>query len=337
MKKFLALFVAVLMLTPTFVGCKKTESGPRKVVLNEVTRSVFYAPLYCAVGLGYFEDEGIELEIVTGGGSDKSMTALIAGEAQFALMGPETGVYVVNEGNQNHPMVIGQLTKRDGSYLVGRESDPDFNWEKLRGKSVIGGRPGGMPYMTLNYVLKKHGLTPGVDVDVISNVQFNLMGGAFEGGTGDYVTLFEPTATLFERNGSGFIVANVGLESGEVPYTAFMTMPETIKKDPELVMSFLKAIYRAQLFVWSASDEEVARAMKASFPDADEETLKIVAKSYRDTDSWMKTPIMTEDAFTRLQDIMESNGELKARVTFKELVDNSFAEKAVKQLGSGKK
>ena len=334
MKKILALILTVLTAfsVVSLFGCTEKKSGPRKVVLNEVTRSVFYAPLYCAVGLGYFEDEGIELEIVTGGGSDKSMTALIAGDAQFALMGPETGVYVVNEGNNNHPMVIGQLTKRDGSYLVGRSSDPDFTWERLRGRSVIGGRPGGMPYMTLNYVLKKHGLTPGEDVEVISNVQFNLMGGAFEGGTGDYVTLFEPTATLFERNGSGFIVANVGLESGEVPYTTFMTMPETIKNDPELVMSFLRAIYRAQLFVQSASDAEVAEAMKTSFPDADLETLKIVAKSYRETDSWMKTPIMTEDAFTRLQDIMESNGELKARVDFRELIDNSFAEKAVSEL-----
>ena len=334
MKKILALILTVLTAfsVVSLFGCTEKKSGPRKVVLNEVTRSVFYAPLYCAVGLGYFEDEGIELEIVTGGGSDKSMTALIAGDAQFALMGPETGVYVVNEGNNNHPMVIGQLTKRDGSYLVGRSSDPDFTWEKLRGRSVIGGRPGGMPYMTLNYVLKKHGLTPGEDVEVISNVQFNLMGGAFEGGTGDYVTLFEPTATLFERNGSGFIVANVGLESGEVPYTTFMTMPETIKNDPERVMSFLRAIYRAQLFVQSASDAEVAEAMKTSFPDADLETLKIVAKSYRETDSWMKTPIMTEDAFTRLQDIMESNGELKARVDFRELIDNSFAEKAVSEL-----
>ncbi len=336
MKKYLALFIALVLCASALAGCAENGGGPRRVVLNEVTRSVFYAPLYCAAGLGYFADEGIELEIVTGGGSDKSMTALIAGDAQFALMGPETGVYVVNEGNKNHPIVIGQLTKRDGSYLVGRSADPDFSWEKLRGKSVIGGRPGGMPFMTLNYVLKNHGLIPGEDVEVISNVQFNLMGGAFEGGTGDYVTLFEPTATLFERNGSGYIVANVGLESGEVPYTAFMTMPETIKKEPELVKSFLRAISRAQAFVQSASDTEVARAMKAFFPDADEATLEIVAKSYRDTDSWMKTPVMTEDAFKRLQDIMETNGELKARVAFGELIDNSFAEKVVKELAAGK-
>ncbi len=333
MKKILALFIAVCCIVPFMFGCGGGKRELRKVTLNEVTRSVFYAPLYAAAGLGYFEEEGIELTIITGGGSDKSMTALISGDADFALMGPETGVYVVNEGNRNHPMVVGQLTKRDGSFLIGREKTDGFSWEDLRGKSVIGGRPGGMPFMTLNYVLKQHGLIPGEDVEVISNVQFNLMAGAFEGGTGDYVTLFEPTATLFERAGSGFILANIGLESGEVPYTAFMTMPQTIRNDPELVRSFVRAVYRGQLFVEKASDREIAEAMKDFFPDTDVETLELVAKSYRETDSWMKTPIMTEDAFTRLQDIMASNGELAKRVAFKELIDNSFAEEAVKELG----
>lgn len=330
MKKILAIILVLCILMPICIGCRHEETELRHIVLNEVTRSVFYAPLYAAVALGFFEDEGIELEIVTGGGSDKSMTALIAGEAEFALMGPETGVYVVNEGSKDHPLIIGQLTKRDGSFLVAREDTDNFSWEDLRGKSVIGGRVGGMPYMTLMYVLMNNGLTPGVDVEVIDNIQFNLMGGAFEGGTGDYVTLFEPTATLFERNGSGYVVANIGLESGEVPYTTFMTMPETIKNEPELVQSFVTAIYKAQLWVQSASDSEIADAMSSFFPDADKETLEIVAKSYRETDSWMQTPVMTEDALTRLQDIMEANGELAARVNFNELVDNSFANNAIK-------
>ena len=187
-----------------------------------------------------------------------------------------------------------------------------------------------MPYMTFIYVLLKNGLKPGEDVEVINNIQFNLMGGAFEGGTGDYVTLFEPTATLFERSGSGHIVANVGLESGEVPYTTFMTMPDTIKKEPKLVESFIRAVYKAQLWLKDATDAEAAEAMLEFFPDADAETLKIVANSYRKTDSWMADPIMTEEAFTRLQDIIDINGELKARVEFGELVDNSFAEAVVK-------
>lgn len=332
MKRIIIFTLVFAFIALPIWGCTRQESKLRHVVLNEVTRSVFYAPLYAAVGLGFFEEEGLELEIVTGGGSDKSMTALIAGEAEFALMGPETGIYVVNEGSDKHPMIIGQLTKRDGSFLVAREDTDNFSWEQLRGKSVIGGRVGGMPYMTLMYVLKQNGLTPGVDVEVINNIQFNLMGGAFEGGTGDYVTLFEPTATLFERNGSGYVVANIGLESGEVPYTTFMTMPDTIKNDPKLVKAFMRAILKAQKWIQSATDSEVANAMAAFFPDADKSTLEIVAHSYRETDSWMKTPIMTEDAFTRLQDIMESNGELKARVALSELVDNSFAKAILDEL-----
>lgn len=334
MKKTIALFLIVLLIAALCMSACSDEVGSlRRIVLNEVTRSVFYAPLYAAVSMGFFAEEGIDLEIVTGGGSDKSMTALIAGEAEFALMGPETGVYLVNEGSSDHPMIIGQLTKRDGSFLVAREDTDDFSWSDLKGKSIIGGRVGGMPYMTLNYVLKQNGLEPNVDVEVIDNIQFNLMGGAFEGGTGDYVTLFEPTATQFERNGSGYIVANIGLESGEVPYTTFMTMPGMIEDEPELVEAFVRAVYRAQLWVKTANDAEIAEAMLPFFPDSDIETLSIVAQSYRLTDSWMFEPVMTQDAFTRLQDIMELNGELKARVEFSELVDNSFGEKVMAQQG----
>ena len=333
MKKLVALFLCLLMLgccIMQFAACSRKSCELRKVTLNEVTRSVFYAPLYAAVSQGFFEAEGIELDIVTGGGSDASMTALLAGEADFALMGPETGVYVINEGKSEHPVIIGQLTKRDGSFLLGREQVTDFDWEMLRGKSVIGGRVGGMPYMTLMYVLNSHGLTPGEDVEVINNIQFNLMGGAFQGGTGDFVTLFEPTATQFQNNGSGYILANIGLESGEVPYTAFMTSPKTIENDPELVASFIRAIAKAQEWTANASDNEIAKAMQPFFADTDIPTLEIVAKSYRETDSWMKTPVMTEQAFGRLLDIIEFNGELKQRVDFKELVDNSFAEAAIK-------
>lgn len=325
MKRFVAAVLCLLMAL-CLCACGAESSDLRTVTLNEVTRSVFYAPLYTACSMGFFEEEGLEVDIVTGGGSDASMTALLSGEADVALMGPETGIYVVNQGKEDHPMIVAQLTKRDGSFLLGREADKGFDFEKLRGKSVIGGRPGGMPYMTLLYVLRNHGLEPGKDVEVISNIQFNLMGGAFESGTGDYVTLFEPTASAFEAEGKGHIVTNMGLESGEVPYTTFMVRQQTIADEPEFVESFVRAIYRAQNWVWAASDEEVAAAMQDYFPDTDLATLASVAKSYRATDSWTKVPTMTEDAFTRLQDILEGAGELSARVQLNELVDNSFGE-----------
>ncbi|MBR3383342.1 MAG: ABC transporter substrate-binding protein [Clostridia bacterium] len=336
MKRFAALFLsaAVLLSIFAFTGCGRDDGDARRITLNEVTRSVFYAPLYAAVTKGFFAEEGLELEIVTGGGSDASMTALLAHEADFALMGPETGVYVVGEGKAEHPVIIGQLTKRDGSFLIGRESVEDFSWEMLRGRSVIGGRVGGMPYMTLRWVLDKNGLTPDEDVEIISSIQFNLMGGAFESGTGDFVTLFEPTATTFQNNGSGFKVANIGLESGEVPYTAFMTSPETVRDDPDLVMRFIRAIARAQRWVASADDDEIAEAMLPFFPDSSPEDLVNVSRSYRETDSWMTDPVMTEEAFARLLEIMEFNGELKAPVGFDELVDNSFAERAKAELAN---
>ncbi len=330
MKKILALMLCALMLL-SMAACSKGETL-RPVTLNEVTRSVFYAPLYAAVTNGYFEEEGMDIEIVTSGGSDKSMTALLAGEADVALMGPETGIYILNQGKEDHPIIVAQLTKRDGSFLMGRETNTDFNFEELRGKSVIAGRPGGMPYMTLLYVLRQHGLEPDVDVEIISNIQFPLMGGAFESGTGDYVTLFEPTASLFASAGKGYIVANIGQESGEVPYTTFMVSPKAIEDDPKFVAAFVRSIYKAQLWVQDASDEEVAKAMRPFFPDADIATLAAVAKSYRATDSWTQVPTMTEDAFTRLQDIIEGAGELDARVQLSQLVDNSFGEAAIKDL-----
>ena len=326
-RRIIALFLCVLSLF--LIGCdRKTEL--RELKLNEVTRSVFYAPLYAAVSKGFFEEEGLKISIETGGGSDKSMTALLAGEADVALMGPETVVYVATQGKEDCPVVIGQLTKRDGSFLVSREDEKDsFSWESLKGKSIIGGRRGGMPLMTLEYVLKQHGLKPGKDVEVIDSIQFNLMAGAFEGGTGDYVTLFEPTATNMENAGKGYITANIGLESGEVPYTAFMMTRKMLKNEPETAEKFLKALYKAQQWVKKASDNEIAVAIEPFFPDTDIKSLEIVAKSYRETDSWMYDPIMTEDSYERLLDIISSAGELERRPNMNEIVDNSFAEKVV--------
>ncbi len=328
MKKVLLLILSLLLAFPIFFGCAQ-ESGVREITINEVTRSLFYAPMYVAAEKGFFEEEGLRVSIVTSGGSDKSMTALLAKEADIALMGPETAVYVKNQGKEDHPWIVAQLTKRDGSFLVGRTEGEVFDWESLRGKSVIAGRPGGMPYMTFLYLLKAHGLDPNTDVEVISNIQFPLMGGAFESGTGDYVTLFEPTASAFQAEGKGYIVANIGLESGEVPYTAFMARSETMEKDPAFLEAFVRAIYKAQKWTWSASDREIAEAVQPYFPDTDLETLTLVANNYRAADAWTQTPVMTPDAFGRLQDIIDNAGELSARVDFSELVDNRFAEKAV--------
>ena len=236
---------------------------------------------------------------------------------------------MVNEGKADHPIIVGQLTKRDGSYLVGRQPEPNFDWKSLKGKTIIGGRAGGMPLMTLQYVLKSHGLVPGVDVEVIDSIQFNLMGGAFDGGTGDYVTLFEPTATEFELAGKGHIVANVGLASGEVPYTVYLVSQTMLEENSDFVKRFLRAVYRAQIWIQKASEEEVAMAMEPFFPDASLDSLKIVANSYRETDSWKQDPVMQEAEYNRLLVIIQEAGELSARPDFQTLVDNRIAEQVV--------
>ena len=324
MKKIWCVVLLVVLLFP--LGCGRQDTESRTLELHEVTRSVFYAPQYVALNLGYFEAEGLQVNITTSGGSDKAMTALLSGDADVCLAGPETAVYVYNAGQEKHPIVVGQLTKRDGSFLVSRTDEPGFTWESLRGKTIIGGRKGGMPLMTLCYVLRQHGLVPGEDVEVIDSIQFNMMGPAFEGGTGDYVTLFEPTATELQHAGKGYIVANVGLESGSIPYTAYMVTPEKLEKDPETIAAFLRAIYKAQQWCVTASDEEIAQAMQPSFPDTSLESLMIVAHSYRETDAWKQELTMEVEDYDRLLDVIDSAGELTARPPFAELVDNSLAE-----------
>lgn len=326
MKKTLLLLAVLLLLLPAACTPAPASAGPVRVRLCEVTRSVFYAPQYIADALGFFRDEGLAVDITTAGGSEKAMTALIAGEADICLAGPETGVYLVNEGKQDHPVIVGQLTKRDGAFLIAREPMPDFQWSDLVGKTVIGGRAGGMPIMTLRYVMAQNGLNDGENCTIIDSIQFNLMAGAFEGGEGDFVTLFEPTATEFQNAGKGFIVTGIGRASGEVPYTCYFVNPA--QKDSETTLAFLRAIRRAQTWLVTASDREAAEAMQPYFPDTSLDSLMIVARAYRDADAWMTSPEMDESAYARLLDIMEFNGVLSARPAFAELVDNAPAQRA---------
>lgn len=326
MKRYISVIVLVLFLCLLF-GCAGAPAK-KKLVLNEVTHSVFYAPQYAAMALGYFEAEGIEIELVNGGGADKTMTAVLSGQADIGLMGPEASVYVYNEGREDHAVVIGQLTKRDGSFLVGRAPDPNFTWKSLKGKYVIGGRKGGIPEMTFEHVLRNNGLTPGEDVEINTSIQFNLMGGAFDGGEGDYVTLFEPVASTFEKEGKGYILAAIGSASGEVPYTAYQVKKSALAKNTDLYQRFLNAVAKGQKWVQSNTPEEIAKVIMPYFPDADQETLAMVAKRYKDIDAWMTTPVMKQDSFERLQQIMSEAGELDKAAPFDKVVDNTLANKA---------
>lgn len=329
--KLLSVALVAVLAVAALGGCG-AQDGMTKVKLSEVTHSVFYAPMYAAINLGYFSEEGIDLELTTGQGADKVMTALLSGQADIGFMGPEATIYVYNQGQDDYVVNFAQLTKRDGSFLMARQPIPDFSWERVRGTSIIGGRKGGMPLMTLEYVLKNNGLIPGEDVDVITNIQFALMAGAFTGGEGDYVTLFEPVATNLELEGAGFVVASVGEDSGEIPYTVFSARKSYLEANADIVQRFTNAIYRGQIWVMEHEPEEIASVIRPSFPDADEHVLANVARRYKEIDAWAATPIFTEEAFSRLQDVMETAGELEKRAPYEDLVTNAFAQTAMDTL-----
>ncbi|NLM74174.1 MAG: ABC transporter substrate-binding protein [Clostridiaceae bacterium] len=329
----LILITTIVLLSVLLTGCGKTAKGEKvKITLSEVTRSVFYAPQYVAINKGFFEEEGIDLEITTGQGADKVMTAVISGQVDIGFSGPEACVYVYNEGKEDYAVVFAQLTKRDGSFLVGRTPEPDFKWENLRGKYIIGGRKGGVPLMTLEYVLKQHGLVPNVDLTVDTSVQFAVMAGAFTGGTGDYVTLFEPTATMLEKEGKGYVLASIGQESGEIPYTCYYAKKSFIEKNPEIIQKFTNALYKGQLWCQSHTPKEIAEVIQPSYPDTDMETLEAVAKRYKEIDAWNQDPILKEEALNRLMDVMQEAGELTQRAPYDKIVTTTFAEKAIKEI-----
>ena len=328
MKKVFACLLAVCMVLPAMAGCSQLQETT-VVRLSEVTHSVFYAPQYVAISQGFFADEGLTVELSNGGGADKVMTAVVSGQADIGLAGPEASIYVAQQGKEDPPVIFAQLTKRVGSFLMGRP-DESFSWENLRGKTVIGGRAGGVPEMTLEYVLRQNGLVPQEDTVVDTSVQFNMMAGAFSGGSGDYVTLFEPTATEMELAGKGYILCSIGAESGEIPYTAYFASQSYMAAHPDVVQGFTNAIARAQKWILSHSDREVAEAIAAQFPDTSLDVLERVTARHRAIDAWNQTPVMEQAALERLETVMETAGELTRAqwVDFEKLVDNSFARSA---------
>lgn len=330
-KLFSLLLVVLMLFSFVLTGCTN-QSDLTKLRLIEVTHSVFYAPQYVAMSKGFFEEEGIDIELINGKGADKCMTALLSGEAEIGFMGSEASIYVHSQGKENSVVNFAQLTQRDGSFLVAREEDPDFTFDKLKGKTIIGGRIGGMPEMTLEYVLRQNGLEPGKDVDIRTDVQFDVMAGAFTGGEGDYVTLFEPVATSLEKEGKGYVVASIGAEGGEVPYTSYSTTNEFLNKNPDLVEGFTNAIYKGMLWVEEKSSEEVAEVLKEHFLDSDIDTLANLVTRYKEQDTWKPDPVMTEEGFEQIQNVMQDAGQLENRVPYKSLVTDMFAKKAIKNV-----
>ncbi len=330
MKKILYAALALLFcISLTLSSCEKhsTEEVVHLTV-SEVTHSVFYAPQYAAIALGYFEEEGLEIELVNGGGADNVMTAVLSGQVDIGFAGPEASIYVYNEGKEDFAQVFAQVTKRDGSFIVSRTPNASFSYKDFEGAHVLGGRKGGVPYMTLEYVVKQS----GVDIDAVqldTSIDFDLMVPSFTAGTGDYVTVFEPVASTLEQEGKGYIVASVGQDSGEIPYTAYFALQSYINEHPDIIQKFTNALYKAQQWVIQADAKRIAEVIAPFFPDSDLALLSTAIQRYQNIDAWVSTPAMTQDAFERLQDVMQEAGELKQRASYLEIVNNTFAEKAV--------
>ena len=299
---------------------------PKKISVMEVTRSIFYAPQYVALSQGFFEEEGLEIDLTTGSGADSVMTAILSNQADIGFSGPEAAIYVYNQGSTDYPKVFAQLTKRDGSFLVSRKENVDFKWEDVKGSVIIPGRVGGVPNMTLQYVLRKNGINIEKDVILDTSISFDLMAGAFSAGNADYVSLFEPTASATEIAKAGHIVASIGAGTDEVTYTTYYATTSYIEENKDVIQSFTNAINKGLEWVKTHKAEEIADAIAEYFPDTDRELLITVVQNYIDIDPWNTTPMVSESGFNLLQTIMEQAGQLDKRALFNEVVDNSFAE-----------
>lgn len=333
MKKRTIIYMAVILTmlviaVGVLIAKKQTTSteGLKNIKVNEVTRSVFYAPQYVAINNGYFEEDGLEIELSTGQGADAVMTAVLSNQCDIGFAGPEASIYVYNEGKEDYCQVFAQMTKRDGSFLVSKEPANNFRWEDLKGKTVIPGRKGGVPYMTLEYVLKKNGINPKTDLTLDDSIKFDLMASAFTSGEAEYVTLFEPTASLIEKEGKGHIVASVGEAAGEIPYTAYFAKKSYIENNEDTIQKFTNAIYKGQKWVKEHTSKEIAEVIASFFPDTDIETLSNAIQSYKDIDAWNDTPVLKEESFERLQEVMTSAGELEQKAPYDKIVNNKYAE-----------
>ena len=314
----------------TFTGCKeKGMDGLQSVTLNEVAHSIFYAPMYVAIENGYFAEEGIELTLVTGFGADKTMTALLSGEADIGFMGPETTVYTYQGGMQDYAVNFAQLTQRAGNFLVSREKESAFSWESIKGKEVLAGRAGGMPQMVFEYVLKKNGLDPFKDLKMDQSIDFGSTAAAFSSGQGDYTVEFEPHATALELKGDGYVVASLGEDSGYVPYTAFSAKQSYIDKNPETIKSFVVALQRGMDFVNTHTPEEIAKVIKPQFEETEDVALVAIIERYQKQDSWKDNLVFEEDSFNLLQDILRDAGQLEETVPYEKLVNTLYAKQAI--------
>lgn len=336
-KKYIAAALAVLLaaaalpVTAFAEEKEKENKEPVKITLNEVAHSIFYAPQYVAVEEGYFEEEGLDLTLVTGFGADKVMAAVLSGDAEIGFMGAEASVYAFQEGANDPVVNFAQLTQRAGNFLVAREEMPDFKWEDLKGKNVLGGRKGGMPEMVFEYILKKQGIDPEKDLEINQSIDFGSTAAAFSGGLGDFSVEFEPSATALEKEGAGYVVASLGVDSGYVPYTSYCAKSSYMEENPEVMQKFTNALQKGMDYVQSHTPEEIAKVIAPQFSETDLETITTIVKRYHEQDTWKENLIFEKESFELLQDILEDAEELNKRVKYESLVTTEYAKKAEKK------
>lgn len=330
-KIFGTCLLAFIMILSVCTACDKKGSALTKVTLNEVAHSIFYAPQYVAIENGYFEEEGIDLELVTGFGADKTMSALLAGEADIGFMGAESSVYLYSEGASNYAVNFAQLTQRAGNFLVAREPIENFTWDMLKGTDVLGGRKGGMPEMVFEYILEKNGIDPLSDLQIDQSIDFGSTAAAFSGGQGTFTVEFEPSATALEAAGEGYVVASLGIDSGYVPYTSYCTTKDYLTENEKIVQSFTNALQKGMEYVNTHTPEEIAKVISPQFEETDIETIEKIVTRYHEQDTWKDNLIFEESSFDLLQNILMGAGELDSRVPYDKLIDNQFSRKAAKK------
>ena len=332
-KKRLTYVISIIILIAIIVSIcviknnsTNDENALETINVSEVTRSVFYAPQYVAINNGFFEKNGIKIELTTSAGADAVMTSVLSNQVEIGFAGPEASIYVYNEGKEDYCQIFAQMTKKDGSLLVSKNPNDNFKWTDVKGTTIIPGRKGGVPFMTLEYVLKQNGINPETDVVLDDSIKFDLMAGAFTAGDAEYVTLFEPTASLTELEGKGYVVASVGEAAGEIPYTAYFAKKSYIEENRDIIQGFTNAIYEGEQWVKNHSSREIAEVIQSFFPDTDIELLERAIQSYKDIDAWNETPVLKQESFDKLQEVMTSAGELTDKAPYEKIVNNEFAE-----------
>ena len=328
MKKIMGLILILLIIGLTVFLVNRIKKGEdnnlEKITVAEVAHSVFYAPQYVADGLGFFEEEGLDVEFVLANGADNVMAAVLSGDAEIGFSGAEATIYVYNGGEEDYVMTFAGLTQKDGSFLVSRKKYDNFKLNDLKGKTVLGGRVGGMPEMTFEWALRQNGINPKKDLSIDTSVAFAAMEGAFIGGNGDFVTLFEPNATSVEKNGYGYVVAYIGELGGEVPYTAYNARRSYIDNNPEVIKKFTRAIDRGLKYVYEHESSEIAKIMIDYFPDTSLSDMKVIVDRYKNGEAWKKNITINREEWNHIQEIIEASGELDKRVDYDKLIYNKY-------------